>query len=78
MTDIKKKPVRGRPVTGTAKTSTERSKAADEALIAAGGRVLRARLSPAAASALAALSAKLGSDKEGIDAALVFAAQNLI
>jgi len=77
MTDIDKKPVRGRPVTGMAKTSAERSKAADEALVALGGRVLRARLSPAAAAALAALSESLGSDKKGIDVALIFAAKNI-
>jgi hypothetical protein len=68
---------RGRPVTGNAKTSAERSKAADEALVAAGGRVLRARLSPAAAAALATIKASLGSDKDALDAALVFAAENM-
>ena len=77
MTEEAKKALRGRPATGKAKTSAERSKAADEALIASGGRVLRARLSPAAAQALAVLSTSLGSDKEGIDSALIFAAKNI-
>jgi len=68
---------RGRRPTGKAKTSAQRSKAADEALVAAGGRVMRARLSPTAASALATIKASMGSDKEALDAALIFAAQNM-
>jgi hypothetical protein len=75
MDDVQK-PRRGRPATGEARTSAQRGKAADEALVAAGGRVMRARLSPAATTALATLRAKLGSDKEALDFALIFAAEN--
>lgn len=71
------KPRRGRRPTGEAKTSAQRSKAADEALVAAGGRVMRARLSPAAATALATIKASMGSDKDAMDAALIFAANNM-
>jgi hypothetical protein len=52
LTEPKKAAPRGRPRTGTAKTSTARGKAADDALLAAGGRIVRARLSPDAAAAL--------------------------
>jgi len=77
MPDEAKKAVRGRPVTGKAKSSTERSKAADEALVASGGRIMRARLSPDSAASLAILKAALGSDKNALDAALNFAAKNI-
>ncbi len=63
---------KGRPVTGKAKSSTERGKAADEALIAAGGRILsRVRLSPEAAAALFALSEVEGGDRSAIEKALI-------
>ncbi len=63
---------RGRPLTGEAKTPTERVKALDEALIALGGRVLsRTRLSPEATAALARLSGRYGSDRAAIEAALI-------
>jgi hypothetical protein len=63
---------RGRPVTGEAMTSTERVKAADEALVSAGGRVIsRTRLSPQATAALAVLSRRYGSDRAAIEAALI-------
>lgn len=69
---------RGRPVTGKAKTSTERGKAHDEALLAAGGRILsRVRLSPAAARALEALSAVHDSDRMAIEEALIEAAKKI-
>jgi len=77
MTEDVQKARRGRKPSGEAKTSTQRSKAADEALVAAGGRVMRARLSPAAATALATIKASLGSDKDALDAALIFAAENM-
>lgn len=67
---------RGRPVTGQAKTSTERGKAADEALVRSGGRILsRVRLSPEAAAALTTLAAREGSDRAAIEKALIAAAQ---
>lgn len=70
------KPRRGRPVTGKAKSSTERGKAADEALVASGGRILsRLRLSPEAAAALVALSERDGGDRIAIEQALVAAAK---
>ncbi len=63
---------RGRPVTGDAKTPTQRAKAFDEALVESGGRILsRVRLSPEAAEALTLLSEHYGSDREGIQAALL-------
>ncbi|CAG9242323.1 conserved hypothetical protein [Burkholderia diffusa] len=70
MTEAKRS--RGRPVTGEAMTPTERVKAADAALVAAGGRVIsRTRLSPEATTALAALSERYGSDRAAIEAALI-------
>lgn len=67
-----KKATRGRPITGEAKTSTERGKEMEAALLASGGRVLRSvRLSPEAASALRALSEKLGTDRAAIEYALI-------
>lgn len=77
MIEETQKPGRGRPATGKAKTSAERNKTADAALVAAGGRVLRVRLSPEAAAALSVLAAKFESDKQSIDAALIFTAKNL-
>jgi len=69
---------RGRPVTGQAKTSTERGKAADEALLRSGGLILnRVRLSPAAAAALGQLAEVEGSQREAIQKALIRAAENL-
>lgn len=63
---------RGRPVTGEAKTPTERVKAADAALVTSGGRILsRTRLSAEATVALAALSERYGSDRAAIEAALI-------
>lgn len=72
------KPRRGRPVTGEAKSSTERGKAADGALVASGGRILsRLRLSPEAAAALAVLSERDGGDRVAIEQALVAAVTKL-
>lgn len=63
---------RGRPVTGEAKTPTQRAKAFDEALLASGGRVLnRVRLSAEATEALKALSTHYESDRASIEAALI-------
>ena len=78
MTELKKKALRGRPVTGTAKTSTERGKAADDALLAAGGRIVRARLSPDAAAALDLLAERAGSQKDALDQALIHAAKTIL
>lgn len=75
MTEPKKAAPRGRPSTGTAKTSTARGKAADDALLAAGGRIVRARLSPDAAAALDTLAERAGSQKEALDQALIHAAK---
>ena len=77
MTEDKKTAPRGRPPTGKAKSSTARGKAADEALLAAGGRIVRARLSPDAASALDVLAERAGSQKEAFDQALIFAAKSI-
>ncbi len=68
----KPKARRGRPVTGTAKTATERSQDRDAALVAAGGRVInRVRLSADAAAALARLGAKFPDERSAIEAALI-------
>lgn len=78
MTEEAKKALRGRPATGKAKTSAERNKAADDALVVSGGRVYRARLAPASNAALSALAVRLGvSDKDALDAALIFAEKNM-
>lgn len=77
MTEPKKAAPRGRPRTGTARTSTARGKAADDALLAAGGRIVRARLSPDAAAALDALAEWAGSQKEAFDQALIYAAKTM-
>ena len=73
-----KRPV-GRPPKANPTTSTERGKAFNDALIAAGGRVLnRLRLSPEASSALETLTTerssdgKAISDREAIEQALIF------
>lgn len=69
---------RGRPATGQAKSSTERGKAADEALVRSGGVILnRVRLTREAAAALALLSARDGSQREAIQNALILAAAQL-
>jgi hypothetical protein len=78
LTEPKKTALRGRPATGTAKTSTERGKAADDALLAAGGRIMRARLSPDAATALDLLAERAGSQKEALDQALIHAAKSML
>lgn len=78
MTEAKKAATRGRPVTGKAKSSTERGTALNKALEASGGRVLnRVRLSPEAATALAALSELRGSDRAAIEQALIDALNNV-
>ena len=78
MTENENKARRGRPVTGEARSSTERGKAADEALVQAGGRILsRVRLSPDAARALAFLAKQAGSDRAAIEQALIDAAKKL-
>lgn len=63
---------RGRPVSGTAKTATERSQERDSALLAAGGRVInRMRLSPEAAAALARFVDGFPDERSAIEAALI-------
>ncbi|NHR04400.1 hypothetical protein HA052_04240 [Chromobacterium haemolyticum] len=63
---------RGRPATGNAKSSTERGRAADEALKAAGGRIVnRVRLSKEGVDAQEMLSQHYGSDRVAFETALV-------
>lgn len=70
---------RGRPVTGTAKTSTERGKAADAALLRSGGRIIKTmRLNADAATALLALSSHYGSDRSACEAALIEHAKHIV
>jgi hypothetical protein len=77
MTEQKKAAPRGRPVTGTAKSASERSDARDTALKESGGRILSSvRLSRESAIALAALSKRYGSDREAIQRALIVAEKN--
>lgn len=77
MVEVTKAP-RGRPATGQAKSSTERGKAADEALVSSGGVILnRVRLSPEAARALERLIAPDKSQREVIQNALIDAAKKL-
>lgn len=74
----KKATTRGRPVTGEAKTSTERGKALEAALLASGGRILsRVRLSAEAAAALSILSKRCGTDRTAIEQALIDAAKKI-
>lgn len=78
MTEPKKHPARGRPITGKAKSSTERGKDLEAALLAVGGRILsRVRLSPEAANALATLSKLRGSDRAAIEQALIDAVKEI-
>lgn len=68
----KPKARRGRPVTGIAKTATERSQERDSALLTAGGRVInRVRLSPEAAAALARFVDGFPDERSAIEAALL-------
>jgi hypothetical protein len=68
----KPKARRGRPATGTAKTSTQRSQARDEALLEAGGKIIsRLRLSPEAAAALARQAERFKDERAAIEAALI-------
>jgi hypothetical protein len=68
----KLKAKRGRPVTGTAKTATERSQGRDATLVDAGGRVInRLRLSPEAAAALARFANGFPDERSAIEAALL-------
>jgi len=68
----KPKAQRGRPVSGTAKTPTERSQARDSALLAAGGRVInRVRLSPEATVALSRFADGFSDERSAIEAALI-------
>lgn len=72
MTIAKKAAPRGRPRTGEAKTSTERGKALEAALLASGGRILsRVRLGPEAAAALAKMAERYGTDRAAIEQALI-------
>jgi len=78
MATQKKTLSRGRPVAGNAKSSTERARALEEALLASGGRILgRVRLSPDAAAALTTLSERCGSDRAAIELALIAAAKEM-
>lgn len=77
MTEPNKAAPRGRPRTGKAKTSTARGKAADDALLASGGRIVRARLSRDAAAALDILAERAGSQKDAFDQALIHAAKTM-
>jgi hypothetical protein len=65
---------RGRPSKGDeAKTSTERAKDHDAALIASGGRILnRVRISAEAAEALLLLNTYYKSDRAAIEAAVLY------
>lgn len=69
---------RGRPVTGLAKSNTERVGELDKVLLESGGRIInRLRLSPEATTSLALLRENLGSDRAAIEAALLeLAGQN--
>lgn len=72
------KPKRGRPVTGNAKTPTERVQALDAALLASGGRLLnRLRLSAEAVEALAVLAKLDGSDRAAIENSLIERAKKI-
>lgn len=64
---------RGRPPTGTAKSASERSKERDNALLAAGGKIIsRLRLGPEAAAALARLrESGAPTDRAAIERALL-------
>lgn len=63
---------RGRPATGKAKTSTERGRAADDALKASGGRIVnRVRLGKESTDALTVLKQHYGSDRVAFESALV-------
>lgn len=75
---MKKAATRGRPVTGNAKTPTERVKALDAALLASGGRVLnRVRLSVDAVSALTSLVELHGSERAAIENSLINCAKKI-
>lgn len=66
------KQTRGRPVTGKAKTNTERVNATNAALKLAGGKIVsRLRLSADAAQALSKLSGQCGSDRAATETALI-------
>lgn len=70
---------RGRPVTGKAKTSTERGKAADAALLLSGGRIIKTmRLNSEAATALLALSSHYGTDRGAFENALIEHAKYIV
>lgn len=72
MTESETPQSRGRPPTGEAKSSNERGKAMESALIASGGRVMsRVRISAEAASALAKLVRKHGTERAAIEYALM-------
>lgn len=76
MTELLKKPPRGRPVTGTAKTSAERGVASEEALRQSGGVIIsRLRLSHDAATALDVLTERYGTKRAAIEQALIVAAK---
>lgn len=78
MAEQNKKAARGRPVTGNAKTTTERVKALDAALLASGGRVLnRVRISGEAVAALAVLSELHGSERAAIENSLIISAKKI-
>jgi hypothetical protein len=78
LTEPKKAAPRGRPRTGKAKSSTERGKSADDALVQSGGLILnKLRLSPEAVAALAQLVALDGTAREAIQLALIERAKNL-
>lgn len=76
------KPRRGRPPTGSAKSSTDRGKAADQVLLESGGLILnKVRFSPQAATALAdlvnAAGGERGAQRSAIENAVISAAENL-
>ena len=78
MEEIATLPKRGRRPTGHALSSAERAKRSDDALVSSGGRIIRARLSPAAAKALGNLSKHFGNDKSAVDEALVYAETHIL
>lgn len=71
MSASKKTALKGRPPTGNAKTSTERGKSRDAALIESGGKIVsRLHLSASASESLASLSVIYGGNRAAIEAAI--------
>ncbi|NHR04386.1 hypothetical protein HA052_04170 [Chromobacterium haemolyticum] len=74
-----KKRGRGRPVTGNAKTPTERVQASEAAILADGGQRLgTVRIGAEASLALEVLIARYGSKKAAVEAALIAHAKIIV